>query len=152
EETPEPVATEEITATETATATVEVTPVATSTLATAVNGIPVINTTVNAEANLRAGPGATFERVSQAPTGQPGRSAAVSEHGGGYRLATGACIATLLGDEQPTNVAVATAAILAATPGTLADPTPTPDPAPAPDATQAVSPTVTVDANLRAGP
>src|SRR5690606_5424718 len=57
EETPEPVATEEITATETATATVEVTPVATSTLATAVNGIPVVNTTVNAEANLRAGPG-----------------------------------------------------------------------------------------------
>lgn len=152
EETPEPVATEEITATETATATVEVTPVATSTLATAVNGIPVINTTVNAEANLRAGPGTTFEIVSQATTGQPVQIAAVSEDGGWYLLATGAWIATFLVDEQPANVPVVNDEILAAIQGTLPEPTPTPEATPVPAATQPVSPTVTVDANLRAGP
>ncbi|HRW47498.1 MAG: SH3 domain-containing protein [Caldilinea sp.] len=152
EETPEPTATEEITATETATATVEATPVATSTLATAVNGIPVINTTVNAEANLRSGPGTNFEVVSQATPGQPVQIAAVSEDGGWYLLATGAWIATFLVDEQPANVPVVNDQILAAIQGTLPEPTPTPEATPVPAATQPVSPTVTVDANLRSGP
>lgn len=152
EETPEPVATEEVTATETATATVEATPVATSTLATAVNGIPVINTTVNAEANLRAGPGTTFEIVSQATPGQTVQIAAVSEDGGWYLLATGAWIATFLVDEQPANVPVVNDDILAAIQGTQSEPTPAPAATPVPTATQPVSPTVTVDANLRSGP
>lgn len=152
EATPEPEATEEITATETATATVEATPVATSTLAAEVNGIPVINTTVNAVANLRSGPGTSFEIVSEATLGQPVQIAAVSEDGGWYLLATGAWIATFLVDDQPANVPVVNDQILAAIQGTLPEPTPTPEATPVPTATEPVSPTVTVDANLRSGP
>ena len=149
-------ATEEITAAATATATVEASPTIPSTLAAEVNGIPVINTTVNAEANLRAGPGTTFEIVSEATAGQPVQIAAVSEDGVWYLLATGAWIAAFLVDEQPTNVPVVNDQILAAIQGTLPEPTPTPtstpEATPVPAATQAVAPTVTVDANLRSGP
>jgi len=152
EATPEAEATEEITATETATATLEATPVVTSTLAAEVNGIPVVNTTVNAVANLRAGPGTNFEIVSEAALGQPVQIAAVSEDGGWYLLATGAWIATFLVDEQPANIPVVNDQILAAIQGTLPEPTPTPEATPVPTATGPVSPTVTVDANLRAGP
>ncbi len=151
-----PQATEGITAAATATATVEASPTIPSTLAAEVNGIPVINTTVNAEANLRAGPGTTFEIVSEATAGQPVQIAAVSEDGVWYLLATGAWIAAFLVDEQPTNVPVVNDQILAAIQGTLPEPTPTPtstpEATPVPAATQAVAPTVTVDANLRSGP
>lgn len=152
EATPEPEATEEITATATTTTTVDATPAATTTLAAEVNGIPVINTTVNAVANLRAGPGTNFEIVSEAALGQPVQIAAVSEDGGWYLLATGAWIASFLVDEQPANVPVVNDQILTAIQGTLPEPTPTPEATPVPQATEAVSPTVTVDANLRAGP
>ncbi len=152
EATPEPTATAEVTATEVTTA--EVTPVATSTLAAAVNGIPVINTTVTLSANLRSGPATTFEIVSEASPGQPVQIAAISEDGGWYLLATGAWIATFLVDDQPANVPVVNDEILAAIQGTLPEPTPTPEATatPEPAATGAVSSTVTVDANLRAGP
>ena len=152
EATPEPTASAEVTATEVTTA--EVTPIVTSTLAAAVNGIPVINTTVTLSANLRSGPATTFEIVSEASPGQPVQIAAISEDGGWYLLATGAWIATFLVDDQPANVPVVNDEILAAIQGTLPEPTPTPEATatPEPAATGPVSSTVTVDANLRSGP
>ena len=153
-QSPELPATEEITAaaTATATATVELSPTVLSTLATEVNGIPVVNTAVNAVANLRAGPGTTFEIVSEATPGQPVQIAAVSEEGAWYLLATGAWIAAFLVDEQPANIPTVNDQILAAIQGTLPEPTPMLQATPVPAAAQAVAPTVTVDANLRSGP
>jgi len=153
-QSPELPETEEITAaaTATATATVELSPTVLSTLATEVNGIPVVNTAVNAVANLRAGPGTTFEIVSEATPGQPVQIAAVSEEGAWYLLATGAWIAAFLVDEQPANIPTVNDQILAAIQGTLPEPTPMLQATPVPAAAQAVAPTVTVDANLRSGP
>lgn len=124
------------------------TPSITTTLATEINGLPLINTTVTVSSNLRAGPSTDFEILTQAGPGDAVQIVAVSEDGQWYLLATGAWIANFLVADQPTNVPTVTDEILAAVQGTAPVPTATPTP----EAAAVTPPTVTVDANLRAGP
>ncbi|MFO7633566.1 MAG: SH3 domain-containing protein, partial [Caldilinea sp.] len=148
--TPELTESPTLTATEEITETVVPTPTAEATLAPSINGVQLVNTTVNDIANLRAGPGTTFPVVAQATVGQPVQIAAISVDGGWYLLGTGAWIANFLVADQPANVPVVNDQILQAITGeTPAPAEATPD---APAATGVVTPTVTVDANLRAGP
>lgn len=148
--TPELTESPTLTATEEITETVVPTPTAEATLAPSINGVQLVNTTVNDIANLRAGPGTTFPVVAQATAGQPVQIAAISVDGGWYLLGTGAWIANFLVADQPANVPVVNDQILQAVTGeTPAPAEATPD---APAAIGVVTPTVTVDANLRAGP
>jgi uncharacterized protein YraI len=143
-------ATPTLTATEEITETVLPTPTIAATLAASINGIQLFNTTTIDNANLRAGPGTTFAVVGQAPLGQAVQIAAISEDGGWYLLGTGAWIANFLVADQPTNVPVVNDQIQQAIQG---EPTATVEATPAaPAATGLVTPTVTVDANLRSGP
>ncbi len=146
-------------ATPTAEATVEATDIATptvaATLAPEINGIPLINTTANVTANLRAGPGTNFAVLGQVGPGQTVQIAAVSEDGGWYLLAGNNWIASTLVSEQPANAPVVNDQILQALQGaTPTEATPTEAATPeAPAApTTVITPTVTTDANLRAGP
>lgn len=131
--------TEELTATEAITPTAQTTP--TVEAAPAISGVPLIATSVIENANLRAGPGTNFAIVGQATAGQEVQVAAVSEDGGWYLLGNGAWIAGFLVATPEAPVPVVNDQILQAVTGQTA---------PAP--TGIVTPTVTVDANLRAGP
>lgn len=151
------------------TATATLTPTATATITPTAEPI---QSNVNITANLRAGPGTTFEILGQATPGQRVRVVAVTADGLFYLLDTGQWIATALVDNAPANPPLATDALIA----TLLTPTPitgtvpltatrTPV-APQPTATATVtlsllptptpevqsSSTVSVNANLRAGP
>lgn len=137
--TPTITPTEELTPTETITPTAQTTP--TVEAAPAVSGVSLIATSVIENANLRAGPGTNFAIVGQATAGQEVQVAAVSEDGGWYLLGNGAWIASFLVAAPEAPVPVVNDQILQAVTG---------QPAPAP--TGVVTPTVTVDANLRAGP
>uniref|UniRef100_A0A7C1JZZ5 SH3 domain-containing protein n=1 Tax=Caldilinea aerophila TaxID=133453 RepID=A0A7C1JZZ5_9CHLR len=137
--TPTITPTEELTPTEAITPTAQMTP--TVEAAPAVSGVPLIATSVIENANLRAGPGTNFAIVGQATAGQEVQVAAVSEDGGWYLLGNGAWIASFLVAAPEAPVPVVNDQILQAVTG---------QPAPAP--TGVVTPTVTVDANLRAGP
>jgi len=137
--TPTITPTEELTPTETITPTAQTTP--TVEAAPAVSGVPLIATSVIENANLRAGPGTNFAIVGQATAGQEVQVAAVSEDGGWYLLGNGAWIASFLVAAPEAPVPVVNDQILQAVTGQTA---------PAP--TGVVTPTVTVDANLRAGP
>jgi uncharacterized protein YraI len=137
--TPTITPTEELTATEAITPTAQTTP--TVEAAPAVSGVSLIATSVIENANLRAGPGTNFAIVGQATAGQEVQVAAVSEDGGWYLLGNGAWIAGFLVATPEAPVPVVNDQILQAVTGQTA---------PAP--TGVVTPTVTVDANLRAGP
>jgi len=137
--TPTITPTEELTATEAITPTAQTTP--TVEAVPAVSGVPLIATSVIENANLRAGPGTNFAIVGQAAAGQEVQVAAVSEDGGWYLLGNGAWIAGFLVAAPEAPVPVVNDQILQAVTGQTA---------PAP--TGVVTPTVTVDANLRAGP
>ncbi|MBO9393849.1 SH3 domain-containing protein [Caldilinea sp.] len=137
--TPTITPTEELTPTETITPTAQTTP--TVEAAPAVSGVSLIATSVIENANLRAGPGTNFAIVGQATAGQEVQVAAVSEDGGWYLLGNGAWIASFLVAAPEAPVPVVNDQILQAVTGQTA---------PAP--TGVVTPTVTVDANLRAGP
>jgi uncharacterized protein YraI len=137
--TPTITPTEELTPTETITPTAQTTP--TVEAVPAVSGVPLIATSVIENANLRAGPGTNFAIVGQAAAGQEVQVAAVSEDGGWYLLGNGAWIASFLVAAPEAPVPVVNDQILQAVTGQTA---------PAP--TGVVTPTVTVDANLRAGP
>lgn len=137
--TPTITPTEELTPTETITPTAQTTP--TVEAAPAVSGVSLIATSVIENANLRAGPGTNFAIVGQATAGQEVQVAAVSEDGGWYLLGNGAWIAGFLVATPEAPVPVVNDQILQAVTGQTA---------PAP--TGVVTPTVTVDANLRAGP
>jgi uncharacterized protein YraI len=137
--TPTITPTEELTATEAITPTAQTTP--TVEAVPAVSGVPLIATSVIENANLRAGPGTNFAIVGQAAAGQEVQVAAVSEDGGWYLLGNGAWIASFLVAAPEAPVPVVNDQILQAVTGQTA---------PAP--TGVVTPTVTVDANLRAGP
>jgi uncharacterized protein YraI len=148
-------ATPAITATEAVTESAPLTPTAVATLAPEINGVPLIDTTTTVTANLRSGPGTTFDVVSQAGPGESIQIAAISADGQWYLLGNGAWIANFLVATQPANVPVVNDEILAAVQGTTPTEvaTPTAEATPeAPAATTVVSPTVTTDANLRAGP
>ena len=144
----------EVTATEALTESVA-TPTVTATLASDLNGVPLINTTATVTSNLRAGPGTTFNVVSQVGPGETVQIAAISEDGQWYLLGNGAWIANFLVAEQPANAPVVNDEILQAVQGTTpteaATPEETATPTP-PAATGVVTPTVTTDANLRSGP
>ena len=149
--TPTAEITETVAATPTETAAI--TPTVAATLAPEINGVPLINTTIAVTANLRSGPGTNFDIVAQGDPGQPVQIAAISEDGQWYLLATGAWIANFLLTEQPTNAPTVNDQILQAIQGVTPSPTPAVEATPeAPAATGVVTPTVTVDANLRAGP
>ncbi|HAJ37417.1 MAG TPA: hypothetical protein DCL15_17240 [Chloroflexi bacterium] len=158
-ETPEVTPTE---AAPTEAATDVTTPTVAATLAPEINGIPLINATANVTANLRAGPGTNFAVVGQVGPGQTVQIAAISEDGGWYLLGGANWIASTLVTEQPANVPVVndqiTQALQGVTPTEEATPTEvtptevaTPE-APAAAPTTVITPTVTTDANLRAGP
>jgi len=135
--TPTITPTEELTPTETITPTAQTTP--TVEAAPAVSGVPLIATSVIENANLRAGPGTNFAIIGQATAGQEVQVAAVSEDGGWYLLGNGAWIAGFLVATPEAPVPVVNDQILQAVTGQTAP-------------TGVVTPTVTVDANLRAGP
>lgn len=138
--TPTLTPTEALTATEAVTPTVAATPTVEAAPAPAVSGVPLITTSVIENANLRAGPGTNFAIVGQATAGQEVQVAAVSEDGGWYLLGNGAWIANFLVATPEAAVPVVNNEILQAVTGQAAPPT------------GVVTPTVTVDANLRAGP
>jgi uncharacterized protein YraI len=164
EATPEPTAeitaTAELTTTPEITVTAEITatPEVAPTVPDTVNGLPVVNTTATVTANLRSGPATTFETVGQASPGQTIPIVAISEDGQWYLLNTGAWIAAFLTAEQPANLPIATQAIIDQLAGGVPAATPAatevvaPPATPVPAAATPVTPTVTVDANLRAGP
>lgn len=137
--TPTLTPTEALTATEAVTPTVATTPTVEAAPAPAVSGVPLITTSVIENANLRAGPGTNFAIVGQATAGQEVQVAAVSEDGGWYLLGNGAWIANFLVAAPEAAVPVVNDEILRAVTGQAAP-------------TGVVTPTVTVDANLRAGP
>lgn len=137
--TPTLTPTEALTATEAVTPTVATTPTVEAAPAPAVGGVPLITTSVIENANLRAGPGTNFAIVGQATAGQEVQVAAVSEDGGWYLLGNGAWIANFLVAAPEAAVPVVNDEILRAVTGQAAP-------------TGVVTPTVTVDANLRAGP
>jgi uncharacterized protein YraI len=149
---PDEVETPEVTVTEVVTpeATVVTTPTVATTLAPEINGIPLISATANTTANLRAGPGTTFTVVGQANPGQTLQIAAISEDGGWYLLGDNTWIASTLVTEQPANVPVVNDQIVQAIQGVTPTEAATPEAPAAP--TTVVTPTVTTDANLRAGP
>lgn len=155
-ETPTVAPTEAVTAAVTATATDIAEPTVAATLAPEINGIPLINATANVTANLRAGPGTNFAVVGQVGPGQTVQVAAISEDGGWFLLGGNNWIASTLITEQLTNVPVVNDPIIQAlqgvTPTEEATPTEIATPEAAPAATTIVTPTVTTDANLRAGP
>lgn len=150
----------------TATATSVPTPTATLTPTVA-----PLQSTVNITANLRAGPSTEFAILGQAIPGQTVQVVAVAADGLFYLLDTGQWIATGLVDNVPTNLPLATDALIASllTPAPLTGTvtitvTETPT-APVPTATTAplsllptptpeveTPSTVNVNANLRAGP
>ena len=121
EETPTPEATAQVTATATTSptveATVEVTATATVTPARYPNltGLTLFDAAIieGATANLRGGPGTSFDIVGQAPAGQPVQIAAVSADNQWYLLTNGAWVATFFIAQQPTGVPVVTDAIVA---------------------------------------
>ncbi|MCS6826328.1 MAG: SH3 domain-containing protein [Caldilinea sp.] len=139
--TPTLTPTEELTATEAITPTVISTPTVEAAPAPGVSGVPLIATSVIENANLRAGPGTNFAIVGQATAGQEVQVAAISEDGGWYLLSNGAWIAGFLVAAPEAPVPVVNDEILQAVTGQITS---------AP--TGVVTPTVTVDANLRAGP
>lgn len=170
--TPTPTATATAAATEaTAAATPTVTATATATLTPtatpAPSGLPAVNTTATVTANLRSGPATTFDIVGQVGPGQTVAIVAISEDGQWYLLEGGAWIANFLVAEQPANLPIATQAIIDQASGRAPVTTPvatatvtattavtTPIAAtatPVPPVT-AVTPTVSSNANLRAGP
>jgi uncharacterized protein YgiM (DUF1202 family) len=127
---------------------------------------PAISSTANITANLRGGPGITFNIVGQVGLGQPIVVAGISADGAWYLLDTLQWIAVGLVDNAPANPLIATDALIAQlqarptpTPTTVLTTTgvttptvapilvPTPTPVP-----QVILPTVTTNANLRAGP
>lgn len=166
--TPEPVETEVVTPTAEA---APATPAAET--PAAVGDLAVINTTTVVTANVRSGPSTDFDQVTQLGPGSPVGLVALSEDGQWYLLATGNWIAGFLVADQPTDLPVATQAIIdqvtaaaaqpaatpaaatteaatpeAATPAAAPEVIATPTPAPAP----AVPATVTTNANVRSGP
>ena len=166
--TPEPVETEVVTPTAEA---APATPAAET--PAAVGDLAVINTTTVVTANVRSGPSTDFDQVTQLGPGSPVSLVALSEDGQWYLLATGNWIAGFLVADQPTDLPVATQAIIdqvtaaaaqpaatpaaatteaatpeAATPAAAPEGIATPTPAPAP----AVPATVTTNANVRSGP
>ncbi len=151
-----PVATPAVSETPEITATTEATPTGAATLAPAINGIPLIDTTTTVTANLRSGPGLTFEVVAQAGPGQAVQVAAVSADGEWYLLADNRWISSGLVVALPTSAPVVNDQITQALQGAAPTEAPTPTEAATPEApaapTTVVTPTVTTDANLRAGP
>jgi uncharacterized protein YgiM (DUF1202 family) len=172
-----PAATPEVATPEVVTPAVEATVVATPTVAApettgpvpaTIGDLAVIATTTVVTANVRSGPSTDFDQVTQFGPGTPVGLVAISEDGQWYLLTNGGWIAGFLVNDQPTNLPVATQAIIdqvtaaAAQAGTpeatepaAAPETPaaapevaTPTPAPAP----ATPATVTTNANVRGGP
>jgi len=162
-------ATETLTTTGTTTLTTTGTPTAT---------LPAINATVPVTANLRSGPDVSFALVGTINGGQGVRVVAADASGNWYLLDNGAWIATFLVEGAPTDLPVATDALIATLPDpttltttttitsttaitSTGTPTPTTQPAggglilvptPTPTIAASVPPTVTTDANLRSGP
>lgn len=179
---PTPVATEEPTPEPTPTATDEPTPAATEVLtdtdtvtptatiaATPVPGsaLPAIDSSTTVSANLRSGPGTTFDIVGELGPDAPVQVVARNEDASWFLLSGGQWIAGFLLTVQPADAPVATDELIAilngeatATPVATESATPeatteapaeaTPAATPVPDV--ATPPTATVDANLRSGP
>lgn len=158
--------TEELTAAEEATPGEEIT----VTLPT-VRSFDVVTATATTTANLRSGPATTFEIAGQVAPGDVLEIAALSADGGWYLLADGNWIASFLVQPAPAGVPTATEALInTVTEEAAAGAAPAPAETTAPTATAPVTttpatttpvttpagavtpPTVTVDANLRAGP
>ena len=72
------------------------------------SGLPTVTASVATTANLRAGPGTTFDLLGQAAPGSSLAIVGISEDGQWYLLDGGAWIAVFLVAEQPANVPVAT--------------------------------------------
>jgi uncharacterized protein YgiM (DUF1202 family) len=172
-----PAATPEVATPEVITPTVEATDVATPTVAApettgpvpaTIGDLAVIATTTVVTANVRSGPSTDFDQVTQLGPGTPIGLVAISEDGQWYLLTNGGWIAGFLVNDQPTELPIATQAIIdqvaaaaaqAATPEAtepasaaetpaVAPEVATPTPAPAP----ATPATVTTNANVRGGP
>ena len=132
--TPEETPTVEVTATQTitpeatiaVTATVEATPTVIATVPAEINGLTVIRTTVSVTANLRAGPSTDTEIVGEGGQGQEIGIVAVSEDGQWYLLSDGTWIANFLVTDQPTDLPIATQALIDQLSGMIPVPTPTP--------------------------
>lgn len=156
--------TEELTAAEEAEAGEEVT-----VTLPAVRSFAVVTATATTTANLRTGPATTNEIAGQVAPGDVLEIAALSADGGWYLLADGNWIASFLVQPAPTGVPAATeelintvveeaAAGAAPAPAETTAPTTTAPITTTPATTTPVTagpvtpPTVTVDANLRAGP
>jgi formylglycine-generating enzyme required for sulfatase activity len=123
-------------------------------LAIEVIGIQVTDASViGTNATLRSGPGTAFDVVAQAAPDQLIQIAAISEDGQWYLLVSGEWIARFLVAEQPADVPVVNDQILQVIQAVTSARTPTAIATPEALATPGhfVS-TVTVDANLRAGP
>ena len=158
--TPEVLPTLEVTPTAETTATAAVTPTVEVTATTPAEalGLPLVSATVALSANLRTGPGTTFDIAGEAGPGQTVQIVATNEDGQWYLLSTGVWMANFLVTEQPANLPVATQELIDQVQGKAPAPTPTPaatEPlttTPTVTPTGAVSPTTTIDANLRGGP
>ena len=152
--------TEAVTETATPTATVSATPAPESAL-------PAIDSSTTVSANLRSGPGTTFDIVGELGPDAPVQVVARNEDASWFLLSGGQWIAGFLLTLQPADAPVATDELIAilngeatATPAATESATPeatteapaeaTPAATPVPDA--ATPPTATVDANLRSGP
>lgn len=152
--------TEAVTETATPTATVSATPAPESAL-------PAIDSSTTVSANLRSGPGTTFDIVGELGPDAPVQVVARNEDASWFLLSGGQWIAGFLLTLQPADAPVATDELIAilngeatATPPATESATPeatteapaeaTPAATPVPDA--ATPPTATVDANLRSGP
>jgi uncharacterized protein YgiM (DUF1202 family) len=164
EPTPEPTATatDEPTpdATEVLTETETVTPTATVTATPAPESVlPAIESSTTVSANLRSGPGTTFDIVGELGPDAAVQVVARNEDASWFLLSGGQWIAGFLLTVQPADAPVATPELIAtlngeatATPEatTEAPAEATPAATPVPDT--ATPPTATVDANLRSGP
>ncbi len=123
----------------------------------------VLSTTTTT-ANVRAGPTTNDEIVDTLPAGATVELVGVTEDGLWYLLSTGAWLFNSLADPAPTDLPLATPELIAAVEEEAAaqpEPAPTPEATPepteapaegAPSADDGTVATVTVDANLRAGP
>jgi uncharacterized protein YraI len=168
--TPTVVATVAATATVAVTPTVESTPVTVGPIPATIGDLAVVATTTVVTANVRSGPGTNFDQVTQFGPDTPVGLVAVSQDGQWYLLSSGAWIAGFLVADQPTDLPIATQAIIdqvtaaaaaapvattAATPAATAAATPeaaTPEATPTPVAAPATPATVTTNANVRSGP
>lgn len=168
--TPTLVATAAATATVTVTPTVESTSVTVGPIPATIGDLAVVATTTVVTANVRSGPGTNFDQVTQFGPDTPVGLVAISEDGQWYLLSSGAWIAGFLVADQPTDLPIATQAIIdqvtaaaaaapvataAATPAASEAATPeaaTPEATPTPVAAPATPATVTTNANVRGGP